>query len=165
MASSLLFGTANKCCGEQVLPAIEPMNAFQANLNHVQTEAHPFCMVCSQLNPSGLALKFTTNDDGSVGASFLGHPALEGFQGVLHGGVIALLLDGAMTNCMFARGCVAMTAELNVRYRAPVAIGDEMFIRAWVIQTVSRLHVLRAELKQNGCVKAVAAAKFMERHE
>jgi uncharacterized protein (TIGR00369 family) len=165
MASSLLFGTASKCCGEQVFPATEPMNAFQANLNHVQTEAHPFCMVCSQSNPSGLALKFTTNDDGSVSASFQGHPALEGFQGVLHGGVIALLLDGAMTNCMFARGCVAMTAELNVRYREPVVIGDEMFIRAWVIQSVSRLHVLRAELKQNGCVKAAASAKFMERHE
>jgi hypothetical protein len=36
---------------------------------------------------------------------------------------------------------------------------------ASVTQSVPRLHVLRAELKQNGCVKAVATAKFMERHE
>lgn len=113
----------------------------------------------------GFGLKFKSNDDGSVGTSFLGHPALEGFQGFLHGGVIASLLDGAMTNCMFARGCVAMTAELKVRYHKPVVIGDEMFIRAWVTRSVSRLHVLHAELKQDGCVKAVATAKFMECHE
>ena len=141
------------------------MNAFQANLDQVQTETHPFCMVCSQSNPLGLGLKFATNDDGSVSASFVGHPALEGFQGLLHGGVIASLLDGAMTNCMFARGCAAMTAELKVRYREPVVIGEEMFIRAWVTRSVPRLHVLHAELNQNGCVKAVAWAKFMERHE
>jgi uncharacterized protein (TIGR00369 family) len=141
------------------------MNAHQAKLDHVQTEAHPFCMVCSQSNPLGLGLKFNSNDDSSVSTSFLGHPALEGFQGLLHGGVIASLLDGAMTNCMFARGCVAMTVELKVRYRKPVVIGEEIFIRAWITRSSSRLHLLQAELKQDGCVKAVATAKFMERHE
>lgn len=141
------------------------MNAPQANLNRVQTEAHPFCIVCSQSNPLGLGLKFTTHDDGSVSATFLGHPALEGFQGLLHGGVIASLLDGAMTNCLFAKGCVAMTAEFNVRYHEPVVIGEEMFIHARVTQSGSQLHLLQAELKQSGCVKAFATAKFMERHE
>lgn len=142
-----------------------PMNARRTNLNHVQTEAHPFCVVCSQSNPMGFGLKFTSNDDGSVSAAFLGHPGLEGFQGLLHGGVIASLLDGAMTNCMFARGCVAMTAEFKVRYHKPVVVGEEMFIRAWVTGSQPPLHQLQAELKQEGCVKAFATAKFIERHE
>lgn len=119
-------------------------------------------MVCSLSNPLGLGLKFTFEEDGSVTATFLGHPALEGFPGMLHGGVIASLLDGAMTNCLFARGCAAMTGELNVRYQEPVLIGEEMHIRAWITRSLPPWHLLAAELKQGGCVKAAATGKFVE---
>ena len=140
-------------------------DASQGLLKTARAKAHPFCLVCSQSNPMGLGLEFTVHDDGSVSASFLGHPALEGFQGFLHGGMIASLLDGAMTNCLFAHGHAAMTGELKVRYREPVIIGEEMLIRAWIAQSASRLHVLEAELKQGDCIKATASAKFVERHE
>jgi uncharacterized protein (TIGR00369 family) len=113
----------------------------------------------------GLGLDFSVHDDGSVGASFRGHFALEGFQGCLHGGMIASLLDGAMTNCLFAHGCVAMTAELKVRYRKPVFIGQEMTIRAWITRSQPPLHLVEAELKQEGCAKAIASAKFFEINE
>lgn len=140
------------------------LDSGPTRLNALRAEAHPFCLVCSQSNPLGLGLKFTLDDDGSVTACFLGHPALEGFPGLLHGGVIASLLDGAMTNCLFARGLVAVTAELKVRYRHPVVIGEEITVRAWIQKSLSRLHRLQAELRQEGCVKATASAKFMPRH-
>ena len=139
-----------------------PTASSQARLKTVRTQAHPYCVVCSQSNPLGLGLQFTVHDDGSVSASLHGHFALEGFQGCLHGGMIASLLDGAMTNCLFARGLVAMTAELKVRYRKPVLIGHEMIIRAWIKSSQAPLHLLEAELKQEGCAKAIASAKFME---
>jgi len=113
----------------------------------------------------GLGLEFTVHDDGSVSASLHGHPALEGFGGCLHGGMIASLLDGAMTNCLFAHGRVAMTGDLRVRYRKPVLVGQEMIIRAWITDSQPPLHLLEAELKQEGCIKAIASAKFMERNE
>jgi len=134
-------------------------------LKTAQAGAHPFCLVCSQSNPMGLGLEFSLHDDGSVTTSFLGHPGLEGFQGLLHGGMIASLLDGAMTNCLFAHGRVALTGELKVRYREPVIIGEEMLIRAWITRSKSPLHLLEAELKQQGCIKATASAKFVERDE
>lgn len=137
----------------------------QARLKTVRTQAHPYCVVCSQSNPLGLGLEFTVHDDGSVSASLNGHFALEGFQGCLHGGMIASLLDGAMTNCLFAHGHVAMTAELKVRYRKPVFTGQEMLIRAWITRSQPPLHLLEADLKQEGCIKATASAKFMERNE
>ncbi|MGB7769436.1 MAG: PaaI family thioesterase [Verrucomicrobiia bacterium] len=135
----------------------------QTRFKALRAEAHPFCLVCGQSNPFGLGVKFACEEDGSVSATFLGHPALEGFQGFLHGGVIASLLDGAMTNCLFAHGCAAMTGELNVRYREPVVIGEEMRIRAWIERSLPPLHSLVAELKQGDCVKAAATAKFVER--
>ena len=112
-----------------------------------------------------MGLEFTVHDDGSVSASLHGHFALEGFQGCLHGGMIASLLDGAMTNCLFARGLVAMTAELKVRYRKPVVIGEEMLIRAWITESFPPLYYLKAELRQKDCLKVSATAKFMERNE
>jgi acyl-coenzyme A thioesterase PaaI-like protein len=137
----------------------------QTRLKTVRTQAHPYCMVCSQSNPLGLGLEFTVNDGGGVTASLHGHSALEGFQGCLHGGMIACLLDGAMTNCLFAHGHVAMTAELKVRYRKPVFIGQQMTIRAWITRSHSPLHLLEAELKQEGCTKAIGSAKFFEINE
>jgi len=140
-----------------------PPDSVQALFQNTQAEAHPFCLVCSLANPLGLGVKFACEPDGSVSTKFLGHPALEGYQGLLHGGVIASLLDGAMTNCLFARGCVAMTGELNVRYREPVLVGEEIHLRAWIERYQAPLHLLAAELKQGDCVRATATAKFMER--
>ena len=139
--------------------------ASQTLLKTARAKAHPFCLVCSQSNPPGLGLEFTEQDDGSASAVFLGHPGLEGFQGLLHGGMIASMLDGAMTNRLFARGRVAMTAELKVRYRKPVFIGQQMTIHAWITGSQAPLYLLEAELKQEGCTKAVASAKFLEGNE
>jgi acyl-coenzyme A thioesterase PaaI-like protein len=141
------------------------MRTDQTQLKALQAQAHPYCIVCSQSNPLGLGLGFTAHEDGSVSSSLHGHCALEGFQGYLHGGMIASLLDGAMTNCLFARGHVAMTGELRVRYRKPVIIGPEMQVRAWIRRSLGRLHLLEAELKQEGCIRATASAKFVERAE
>ncbi len=113
----------------------------------------------------GLALHYHPQPDGSVAAGFLGHCALEGYPGLLHGGLIASLLDGAMTNCLFARGLRGLTAELNVRYHASVAATEEMELRGWLEHEAHGLYQLRAELTQAGAVKASATAKFMKSHE
>jgi hypothetical protein len=66
-------------------------DSAQIHFRNTQAEAHPFCFVCSGSNPMGLALRYAPQPDGSVSASFLGHSALEGYPGLLHGGVIAAL--------------------------------------------------------------------------
>jgi acyl-coenzyme A thioesterase PaaI-like protein len=84
---------------------------------------------------------------------------------LLHGGVIAALLDGAMTNCLFAFGHRALTVELKVRYHAGVAAAEESLLRAWLEDSTRELFQLRAELSQDGAVKASATGKFMLSHE
>lgn len=142
-----------------------PNSSKENLLKAIQSKTHRFCMVCGQSNPFGLGVKFHCQADGSVTATFLGHPALEGYEGFLHGGMIASLLDGAMTNCLFAHGRAATAGELNVRYLEPVSIGEEMRIRGWIEHSSPPLHLLAAELKQRSRVKAAATAKFLERIE
>ncbi len=134
----------------------------QIDLVNNQTEAHPFCFVCSGSNPLGLALRYAPQPDGSVSAKFLGNAMLEGYSGLLHGGLIAAMLDGAMTNCLFARGIRGLTAELKVRYHESVAASEEVLLRAWLEDDAHGLYQLRAELTQGGAVKASATGKFMK---
>jgi acyl-coenzyme A thioesterase PaaI-like protein len=137
-------------------------DSAQTHFRSTQAEAHPFCFVCSGSNPMGLALRYAPQPDGSVSASFLGHSALEGYPGLLHGGVIAAMLDGAMTNCLFALGHRALTVELKVCYHARVAAAEETLLRAWLEDDSHGLFQLRAELAQGGTVKANATGKFMK---
>jgi acyl-coenzyme A thioesterase PaaI-like protein len=109
----------------------------------------------------GLALRCELQPDGAVRGTFLGHCAVEGYPGWLHGGVIAALLDGAMTNCLFAHGIQALTAELQVRYLAPASSTEASEVRAWLESSRHGVFQLRAELKQQGHLKARACSKFM----
>jgi len=127
-------------------------------------DAHPRCVVCSPTNVNGLRLECTAMPDGSVQGDFPGGVAYEGYVGRLHGGVIAALLDGAMTQCLFAYGCQGFTAQLTVRYRHPVATGEAMTVHAWLTDSHAPLHYLRAELRQNGQVRVTALGKFIETH-
>lgn len=124
---------------------------------------HGNCVVCSRANGTGLGIDFTVVEDGAVEASFACDKAFEGFYNVIHGGVISSLIDGAMTNCVFAQGYVAVTAELKVRFQHPVNTGAPATVRAWVDKSYRPLHLLKAEVVQDHVIKVTAEGKFMER--
>lgn len=124
---------------------------------------HRRCIVCGTDSPRGLGLVFTPSADGrGVEALCACDERVEGYGGLVHGGVVSMLLDGAMAHCLFHMGCVAHTGELTVRFRSPVLVDREARIRAWVERSHGRLRVLGADLWQDGRVKATATAKFLE---
>lgn len=125
---------------------------------------HSHCLMCGSRNPNSLGLSFRLEDDGSVSASFQAHDGLQGYDGIMHGGFIAALLDSAMTNCLFLNGVRALTGELKVRYRKPVPSDALVDLRAWSVSSGSRLFVLEAELSCSSEVMATARAKFMLSH-
>jgi acyl-coenzyme A thioesterase PaaI-like protein len=129
----------------------------------LRRESHPHCLVCGDGDLLGLRPSFSIRRDGSVECRFLCKPDLEGYPSQLHGGVIGLYLDAAMTNCLFAHGHVAVTAELHVRYRHPVETRREAMVRAWIRSDRPPLRLVDAELIQDGRVKATASAKFIDR--
>ena len=133
----------------------------QTELARIRARVHANCVVCSRSSEHGLGLEFVASKDGSVQATFNCDKAFEGYTNVLHGGLISCLLDGAMTNCMFAHGHAPVTAELNVRFLHPVVIGEPVTVRAWIERSSSRLHRLKAEIVQKRQLKASAVGKFM----
>ena len=74
----------------------------------------------------------------------------------------AVLLDSAMTNCLFAHGLVGMTGQLNIRYHHVVDIGKAARVRAWLECSSHRLHIFRACLEQEDEIKATASGRYLE---
>lgn len=137
--------------------------AARNRLDRTRSEAHPNCIVCGAANERGLRLDFALAKDGRVQATFYCDTAYEGFPGVLHGGTVSLLLDGAMTNCLFAHGHNAVTGELKIRFLHPVITDRGATVRAWIERTSPPYHLLKAEVIQDEEVKARAIGKFVNR--
>jgi acyl-coenzyme A thioesterase PaaI-like protein len=120
------------------------------------------CIVCSPQNPNGLKLKFAAQPDGSVLAVFDCRPVLESYPGVLHGGVIAAILDSAMLYALFAIDVVAVTAAIEVHYLAPTSTRRFATVRGWTENASSHpLYAQRAQLIQDGKLRVEAHGSFI----
>lgn len=123
---------------------------------------HAECLLCGGDNPLSLGLAFEPDGEGGVFADFKPHARLQGYAGILHGGVSAALLDAAMTHCLFHRGVRAVTADLRVRYAHPVPYDRLLHLQARVTEEKPPLHRLRSELTLGGRVLVWAKATFCE---
>jgi len=139
------------------------IETVQNTVANIRNRVHPKCVVCSSANTKGLHLHFDVADDGSVKADFQCDEAFEGYPGVLHGGVISSILDGAMGNCIFACGQAAVTIEMTTRFRHPVTTYSQATVSAKIIRTSHPLYLLEAEIAQDGEIKATAKGKFYNR--
>ena len=136
------------------------MTKINKKLNRIRNQVHPQCIACSLTNRNGLHLKFDVADDKSVKADFQYNKVFEGYPGILHGGIISSILDSAMCNCMFARGKVAVTAEMAIKFRYPVKTWKKATVSARVTHFSHSLYLLDAEIIQNGEVKVTTKGKF-----
>ena len=88
------------------------------------------CFACGQANPIGLRLRFELEGDDGIRAEFTPGPQYQGYEGVLHGGIVAAALDDAMANLFHLRGRETVTARLEIRYRREAPIGQRLIVAA-----------------------------------
>ena len=140
------------------------MHTVESEYCSIQKQAHPYCVACSLLNEKGLHLEFEVGND-EVVARFECDKACQGYPGMLHGGIIATILDGAMGNCLFARGQTAVTGEMTTRFRHPIYIHRPATVNARLVRNADPLYLLEAEIFQDGTIKATAKGKFYDQPE
>jgi uncharacterized protein (TIGR00369 family) len=106
-----------------------------------------FCFACGGANPDGLRLRFTYPEPGRCRAEFIPPRKFQGWQDILHGGIIATLLDEGFAHALggAARGggMSAVTAEMTVRFKKPAAIARKLVLEGWVVDRERR--VVRCE--------------------
>ena len=132
----------------------------QSHLDALRVKHHPHCVVCWDRHPFGLKVDFRVTGEHTVEGSFGCGKFYEGYENVVHGGIVSTLLDGAMASCILAKGLEAYTVDLRVRYRNAVETGVPATIRGEWLRGEGPVHLLHATLEQNGKVRASARAKF-----
>jgi uncharacterized protein (TIGR00369 family) len=94
----------------------------------------PGCLVCGPNNPHGLRLLLHVDDaTGHVRCDFVPRAEHVGFEGMIHGGALATVLDEAMVWAATWRGrrfCVC--GEMSVRFRQSVHVGQPLIVSAQV---------------------------------
>lgn len=125
-------------------------------------ESHCNCIVCGRRNPIGLGLAFEVGADGVVTSRFRGNKLFQGYDGVLHGGIISALLDASMTHCLFHAGVQAVTGSLDVRFVETVPCDAVLTIRAHLAEARPPLFKLKSELLFGRRLMAHAEARFMQ---
>jgi uncharacterized protein (TIGR00369 family) len=133
-----------------------------SSIEAFRRERHPNCFVCQPHRPRGLGVRFDSLDDGAVVARVGCPREWEGYPGTVHGGVLASLIDGAMTNWLFARCVAAVTVGLRVQYRWPVVLGQRAIVRAELRSESHPRYALAATIRQEGVVRVTATGHFFE---
>ena len=129
----------------------------------IAPKSHRFCLMCGQENPLSFGLKFKKNGDGAVSATFKGNSNLQGYTGVMHGGVLSALLDTAMAQCLLHQDIEAVTGELNVRYLEQVDCEGTLDIKAWIDSSLPPLYHLKSQIRIGNKIVCKGKARFMQR--
>jgi len=103
------------------------------------------CFVCGPDNPIGLKLRFFPAGEG-IRAEFTPSELHVGYEGLIHGGILAALIDDALANVWFLRGQEAVTAKIEVRFRREVRPGDRLVVSAAETGRKAGLRIARAEI-------------------
>jgi uncharacterized protein (TIGR00369 family) len=120
------------------------------------------CFVCGGQHPRGLQLRYYTCGGGVAHVEFTPEDTLTGYEEVVHGGVVAAVLDellgwsiGLETDQLF------LTGELTVRYLRPVLSNRTYLCDAQPTEDKRRYWTAQGAMKdEEGTVYARAEGKY-----
>ncbi len=119
------------------------------------------CFACGPANPQGLRLIFTTTDTTATTTVTLSS-TYEGAPGYLHGGIIATLLDEAMSKLSRPLAVIAMTRSLEVAYLHPCPINTPLTLTSTHLRREGRKLFHTATLTHpDGTLLATGKALFI----
>lgn len=119
------------------------------------------CFACGPDNAEGMQLSFAYGD-GSARAVFLPQRRFAGWTTILHGGIVATLLDEAMAHAAIAAGIRAVTGRLEIRFRKAAPIDQPLVAEGRVEGRRGRLLTLSATVSgEDGTVYAEGQGRFV----
>ena len=105
--------------------------------SEIVVAASDLCFGCGKQNPCGLKLEFKW-DGKVVKSEFTPTELHQGWQGIIHGGILISLLDEAMAYAAYYENVGGVTAAIETRFKQPVPIGEPLTITAWVSNKTRR---------------------------
>lgn len=120
------------------------------------------CFACGKDNPDGLHLEFEPDGDG-VRTSVTFPGKFQGYQDIVHGGLVSTVLDETMVTLLNRMGYLALTAELSVRFREPVHVGEKIDVGARLVEKRGKVFKVEARaVRSDGTEVATAVARCFQ---
>jgi acyl-coenzyme A thioesterase PaaI-like protein len=130
------------------------------NMEMTSQNEYTLCFACGQRNPIGLKLAFRLEEE-KAKAEFIPGPYHQSWNGVFHGGLLALCLDEASGYALYFQGIKGMTARMEMRVRKTIRTGQKIFLTGEVKKKTRKLveTYAKAEL-EDGTLAAEATASM-----
>ncbi len=123
------------------------------------------CIVCGLKNDAGLKASFFEIDNGELISIFTPSVKHQSYPGRLHGGIAGAVLDETIGRAIMINheNIWGVTVELNVKYKKPIPLDQELKVVGRISKDSSRLFEGTGEIVlQNGEVAATAWGKYMK---
>ncbi len=117
------------------------------------------CFVCGLESPVGLKLRFYDNGADEVRARIIVPTQYNGYPGIVHGGIVASMLDeaGGRVIMIGDQNRFMVTANMTVRYRQPVPVETELLLVGRMLKDRGRIAQAHSDLRlPDGAVAAEA---------
>jgi acyl-coenzyme A thioesterase PaaI-like protein len=120
------------------------------------------CFVCGEANPEGLQARCFKVDD-AIEMPFVTRAHHAGWNGVLHGGLVATVLDEVMTwAAIVGSGRACYAADFTVRLLLPLPPGTACVAAAKLTRARRRIFDTEAELRgESGEVFSRSTGRYM----
>jgi acyl-coenzyme A thioesterase PaaI-like protein len=97
------------------------------------------CFACGELNEVGMHLKLTL-EAGRCSTELELPRRFEGWEGIIHGGILCTILDEVMAWSLVANDNWGVTARMSIDFRKPVTVGQAIRAEGWITESRRRIH-------------------------
>ena len=94
--------------------------------------------------------------------SFTPDKKFQGWKDIVHGGILATVLDETMANYCVFKGNSVVSVEINVRFKKSALVGKKLVFKGRARQLKGKLYESEAECFQDGELVSSATGKLME---
>jgi len=129
-------------------------------------ETYGNCFVCGKNNPNGLRLSFEIDKERqTLKTTFVANPTFQGWDDIVHGGIISTLLDEAMAKLVYELGYQAVTASLEIKFKKPAPILEPLSVYGEITEVSKRLIRAKAHVaKEDGTILATGTSAFLKQN-
>ncbi len=133
------------------------MQDYKENWLKLKEKHHKYCIFN---NTNDLNMNIDFDNDGKLIGTFNCDEKYQGYDEMMHGGIISALIDSSMAQCLFGHGIVAYTVRLNIKFMKSILINKDINIEINIEEKSDHFVNLLAKIIQEDKVKVKADAKF-----
>jgi uncharacterized protein (TIGR00369 family) len=111
-----------------------------------------------------LKLRFEIDQEKKIlKTTFVSSATFQGWDGIVHGGIVSTLLDEAMAKLVYELGYRAVTASLEIKFRKPAPILKPLLVYGEIAEVNRRVIRAKARVTQeDGTVLATGTSTFLQ---